>query len=123
MKFTKEHEWAELEGGVVKAGITDYAAKSLGDIVSIELPKVGAHFRQGAPLAIVDSMKASSDVYAPASGTVVEVNSALEGNPQWVNEEPLGKGWMVKLKPDDAGELNSLMDEGAYRKYTEGLKH
>lgn len=124
LKFSKEHEWVRVEGNVAVVGITGYAAKALGDIVSLELPKVGAVFKQGASLAMVDSMKASSDVYSPVSGEVVEVNSALDSSPQFVNDSPTGDGWMVKLKVGDvSGELAGLMSEADYNKYVEGLKH
>lgn len=123
-KFTKEHEWVKIEGDVATIGITDYAAHALGDIVSLELPKVGARFSQGQSVLMVDSMKASSDVYAPVSGEVVEVNSELESSPQLINESPTEKGWMVKLKVGDvSAELAKLMDESAYKKYVEESKH
>lgn len=118
MKFTKEHEWVEIREGLAVVGITDFAQKALGDIVSLELPKVGAKFKQGDSIAVVDSMKASSDVYAPVSGEVVEVNTELLTAPQLVNESPYEKGWMVKLKPSDLKELDKLMDEKAYEEYT-----
>jgi len=118
MRFTKEHEWVEVREGVAVVGITDFAQKALGDIVSIELPKIGAKFKQGEPMAIVDSMKASSDVYAPISGEVVEVNSELLAKPQLVNESPYEKGWMAKLRPSNLKELDSLMDEKAYEEHT-----
>lgn len=114
MKFTKEHEWVELREGLAVVGITDFAQKALGDIVSLELPKIGAKFKAGESMAIVDSMKASSDVYAPISGEVVEVNSELLTSPQLVNESPYEKGWMVKLKPSNPREFDKLLDEKAY---------
>ncbi|MEM3030149.1 MAG: glycine cleavage system protein GcvH [Candidatus Micrarchaeia archaeon] len=118
MRFTKEHEWVEIKEGLAFVGITDFAQKALGDIVSLELPKVGAKFKQGDSIAVVDSMKASSDVYAPVSGEVVEVNSELLTAPQLVNQSPYEKGWMVKLKPANLKELDKLMDEKAYEEYT-----
>ncbi|MBI5159020.1 glycine cleavage system protein GcvH, partial [Candidatus Micrarchaeota archaeon] len=112
LKFSKEHEWVRVEGSVAVVGITAFAAKALGDIVSLELPKVGASFKQGDSLAMVDSMKASSDIYSPVSGEVVEVNSSLDSSPQFVNDSPLDKGWMVKLKVGDvSGELGTLLSE------------
>jgi glycine cleavage system H protein len=124
MKFTKEHEWVEIKDGIALAGISDYAQHSLGDIVSLELPKVGAVFKQGQTLGVVDSMKASSEIYCPISGEVVEANKELEGNPQWVNESPQEKAWLAKLKPADLAELDKLMDEAAYKEYIAGLdKH
>ncbi len=124
IRFTKEHEWVRVEGGVATMGISDYAAKALGDIVSLELPKVGSSFKQGQSVLMVDSMKASSDVYAPVSGEVVEVNSELESSPQLVNESSTENGWMVKLKVGDvSAELAPLMNEADYKSYVEGLKH
>ncbi len=123
MKFTKEHEWAKVDGNLVVVGITDYAQNALGDVVSLELPSVGKKFKKGDSFAMVDSMKASSDVYAPISGEVVGVNNQLVDNPQWVNESPYEKAWFVKIKPDNLDELNTLMDEGAYKKYLEESKH
>ena len=123
MKFTKEHEWAKVDGNLVVVGITDYAQNALGDVVSLELPSVGKKFKKGDSFAMVDSMKASSDVYAPVSGEIVEVNNQLADNPQWVNESPYEKAWFVKIKPDTLDELNGLMDEGAYKKYLEESKH
>ena len=123
MKFTKDHEWVKVEGSMAVVGITDYAQKALGDIVSLELPKVGVKYVQGKSFSIVDSMKASSEVYAPLSGEVVEINSELNINPQWINESPYEKGWIAKLKPDNLSELDKLMGEEEYKKYCEGLKH
>lgn|SRR3989338_1971938 len=123
MKFTKEHEWAKVDGNLVVVGISDYAQNALGDVVSLELPSVGKKFKKGDSFAMVDSMKASSDVYAPVSGEIVEVNNQLADNPQWVNESPYEKAWFVKIKPDTLDELNGLMDEGAYKKYLEESKH
>ena len=117
MRFTKEHEWADARDGLVVEGITDFAQHSLGDVVSLELPKVGKAVKKGESLAIVDSMKASSDVYAAVGGQVVEVNEALLQNPQWINESPYEKGWLVKLKADDAKELETLMDELQYAEF------
>lgn len=121
MKFTKDHEWVEVRDGFAVVGISDYAQHSLGDIVSIELPKIGALLKQGQNLGVVDSMKASSEVYSPISGEVVEVNGELGSNPQWVNESPYEKGWMAKLKPSDTADMDKLMSEDEYKKYLEGL--
>ncbi len=123
MKFTKDHEWVRIEGETAIVGITDYAQKALGDIVSLELPKIGSRYDQGKHFSIVDSMKASSEVFAPLSGEVVEVNSALNDNPQWINESPHEKGWIAKFKPNNLSELDKLMDEEEYKKYCEGLGH
>ncbi|MFH1447448.1 MAG: glycine cleavage system protein GcvH [Candidatus Micrarchaeota archaeon] len=119
MKFTKEHEWVKLEGDVATVGITDYAQEQLGDVVSIDMPTVGKTVKQNDELLIIDSMKASSPVYAPVSGEVVEVNSELENSPQMVNESPLEKGWMAKLKVSDLSELDKLMGEEEYKKFVE----
>lgn len=121
MKFTKEHEWVEVKDGIAIIGISDYAQHALGDIVSLELPKIGAVFKQGQAIGVVDSMKASSEVYSPVSGEVLEANKELEANPQWLNESPQEKGWMAKLKASNLAELDSLMDEESYKKYIGGL--
>ncbi|MFH1520704.1 MAG: glycine cleavage system protein GcvH [Candidatus Micrarchaeota archaeon] len=121
MKFTKEHEWVNIKGEVAFVGISDYAQKALGDIVSLDLPKVGSTVKQGQSLGVVDSMKASSEIYSPLSGEVLEVNNELDANPQWVNESPQEKGWMAKLKPTNVSELDGLMSEEEYKKYLEGL--
>lgn len=121
MKFTKDHEWIRMDGEVAVIGISDYAQKALGDVVSLELPKVGRMLKQKESFSIVDSMKASSDVYAPVSGEVAEVNSDLNNNPQWINESPYEKGWMIKIKVANASELDALMDEAAYNTYLSGL--
>ncbi|HII53223.1 glycine cleavage system protein H [Candidatus Micrarchaeota archaeon CG08_land_8_20_14_0_20_49_17] len=123
MKFTKEHEWINVEGDIGTVGITDYAQKQLGDIVSVELPKVGAKVKQFGRLALVDSMKASSDVYASVSGEVVAVNDGLSQNPQWVNESAEEKGWFAKIKLENQGELGNLMDKLAYDEFVKGIKH
>jgi len=121
LKFTKEHEWVEIKDGLAIVGITDYAQHSLGDIVSIELPKTGSTIKQGQSLGVVDSMKASSDVYSPVSGEVVEINKELESNPQWLNESPQEKGWMAKIRLANPAEFDALMSEEEYKNYTGGL--
>ena len=121
-KFSKEHEWATLEGETAVVGITGYAQNALGDIVSIELPEKGKRFNKGESLVVVDSMKASSDVYAPLSGEVVEVNEGLNENPQWINESPEEKGWVVKLKVKDASEMEKLLTKEEYEKYLKEQK-
>src|SRR5262245_32269427 len=115
LKFTKEHEWVRIEGDVAIFGITDHAQEQLGDIVFVELPPPGKVLVQGAAAAVVESVKAASDVYAPVSGNVVEVNQALLESPQLVNQDPMGAGWFVKVKMDDAAQVEGLMDENAYR--------
>lgn len=120
LKYTSDHEWVRLEGDVAVMGITTYAAKQLGDVVFVELPGIGKSFAKGADMAVVESAKAASDVYAPVSGEVVAVNDAIVSNPQLVNDGPQGEGWFVKLKVKDAGEIEGLLDEAAYKALTGG---
>jgi glycine cleavage system H protein len=120
-RFTKEHEWIRIEGDVAVIGITDYAQGQLGDIVHVELPAVGKKVKKGDEAAVVESVKAASELYAPISGEVVAANEALGGNPALVNSSPDGDGWFVKIKPADKGELKDLMDEAAYKTYIAGL--
>lgn len=115
VKYTKDHEWVNVDGETVTVGITAYAAEQLGDVVFVELPEIGASFDQGDEMAVVESVKAASEVYAPVSGEVMAVNDALEGEPQKVNESPDADGWFVKLKLSDKGQLDDLMDEAAYK--------
>jgi glycine cleavage system H protein len=114
LKFTKDHEWLRLEGEVATVGITNFAQDKLGDMVFVELPSVGTKFKKGAVAATVESVKAASDVYAPVSGEVVEVNAKVGKDPAVVNSAPTGEGWLFKLKVADASELGSLLDEQAY---------
>jgi glycine cleavage system H protein len=114
-RFTKDHEWIRVDGDVATVGITAYAAEQLGDVVYVELPGVGKRFAQGADMAVVESAKAASDVYAPVSGEIVAVNDAITANPQLVNDGPEGEGWFVKLKLKDASELDALMDAAIYK--------
>lgn len=118
-RYTEEHEWILVDGDVATVGISEHAQDQLGDIVYVELPEQGAAFEQGGQAATVESVKAASEVYAPASGRVVETNAALADEPGLVNSDPLGKGWFFKLKLSDAAELEKLMDEQAYAKYLE----
>ena len=113
-RYTKDHEWIRIEGEEGVMGITSYAADQLGDVVFVELPEVGKSFKQGDELAVVESVKAASEVYAPVSGEIVAVNDALEDEPGKVNEAPDSEGWFVKIKVADTGELEGLMDETAY---------
>ena len=113
-RYTSSHEWVKVEGDVAVIGISHHAQDALGDIVHIELPAVGATFKAGATAAEVESVKAVSDIYAPISGTVVEVNGALDGNEGVINSDPHGAGWMFKLKLSNAGEVDGLMDAAAY---------
>ena len=119
--FTKDHEWIAIDGDEATVGITDYAQGQLGDITFVELPGEGASVSKGDSAAVVDSVKAASDVYAPASGTVTAVNAALADTPELVNSAAEGDGWLWRMTLSDAGELDALMDEAAYRKYVEGL--
>ena len=120
MKFTKEHEWIRVENGVGTVGITDYAQGQLGDVVFVELPQVGRALAQGKEAAVVESVKAASEIYAPASGTVTEVNAALGDHPGKINEDPVGAGWFFKIQLDKPAELDSLMDEAGYKSFVEG---
>ncbi|MBI3453527.1 MAG: glycine cleavage system protein GcvH [Rhodospirillales bacterium] len=121
MKFTNEHEWIRIEGDIGTIGITDYAQSQLGDVVYVELPAVGKKVTKGGDAAVVESVKAASEVYAPLAGEVTAINDHLTGNPGLVNSAPTGDGWFFKLKIADKGELAGLMDEGAYKKFIEGL--
>ena len=119
--FTKDHEWIDVDGTTATVGITNYAQSQLGDIVFVEVPAPGAQVAKGGEAAVVESVKAASDVYAPVSGTIIEGNAALEGEPALVNTAPEGDGWFFKLTLDDAGELDGLMDGAAYSAYVETL--
>lgn len=119
MKFSKEHEWIRVEGDVATIGITHHAAEQLGDLVFVELPDVGKTVAPGDEAAVVESVKAASEVYAPVSGEVIEVNSVLADEPGKVNEAPEGDGWFMKLKLSDTSELEGLMDEAAYQAFVE----
>jgi glycine cleavage system H protein len=121
MRFSKDHEWVKVEGGVATVGITAYAQEQLGDVVFVELPAIGRHVKAGEEAAVVESVKAASEVYAPISGEVTEVNSALSDTPALVNEDAEGKGWFLKLKVADTKELDKLMDAAAYKTFIEGL--
>jgi len=115
LKFTPDHEWLRVEGDVAVVGITQHAQEQLGDLVFVELPASGKSFEKGAPAAVVESVKAAVDVYAPISGQVVETNSSIVANPALVNSDPMGDGWFFKLKIADPSEIDSLMDETAYK--------
>ncbi|MDZ4306374.1 glycine cleavage system protein GcvH [Allopontixanthobacter sp.] len=119
--FTEEHEWIDVEGDTATVGITDYAQEQLGDIVFVELPDVGTLVEQGGDAAVVESVKAASDVYAPISGEVTEANGALEDDPALVNTSPEEDGWFFKLTISDKSELEGLMDEKTYGVFVEGL--
>ena len=115
MRFTKDHEWVEADGDAVTIGVTAYAAEQLGDVVFVELPDVGKDVKAGDPLAVVESVKAASDVYAPVSGEVVAVNTGLPDVPETVNAEPEKDGWFAKIKLSNPAELDALMDDAAYK--------
>ncbi len=114
MKFTKDHEWVSLDGEIATVGISKHAADALGDVVFVEVPEVGKTVAKGASFAVVESVKAASDVYAPVSGEVIEANDALSTAPETVNADPEGEGWFAKIKVSDASELDALMDQAAY---------
>lgn len=114
IRFSKEHEWLVLKEGIATTGISDFAQKQLGDIVSVELPKVGSAFKQRQPLAIVDSVKASSDIYSIVTGEVIEVNQKLLEHPELINQSPQDLGWIVKIKPSNLEEVNLLMSKDEY---------
>ena len=115
-KFSKEHEWAKLVDGTATVGITDYAAHQLGDVVFVELPTIGAAVKMGAVFGTIESVKTVSDLFAPVSGEVVAVNNNLDNNPALVNEEPLGAGWICKIKVADPKEFDKLLSEADYKK-------
>ena len=119
--YTEDHEWIKVEGDSAAVGISPYAAKALGDVVFVELPDVGAEFAKGDEAAVVESVKAASEVYSPVTGTVTEVNAALEEAPETVNASPEGEGWFLKLTLSDASELDGLMDAAKYKAFCEDL--
>ncbi|MFN4016829.1 MAG: glycine cleavage system protein GcvH [Reyranella sp.] len=120
-KYTEEHEWIRVEGDVGTIGITQYAQEQLGDVVFVDVPAAGRTVAKGEACAVVESVKAASDIYAPVGGEVVESNAALADTPGDVNAEPTGKGWFFKLKLADKGELDGLMDEAAYEAFVKSL--
>ena len=119
LRFTKDHEWIRLDGELAVVGVTDYAQSQLGDVVYVELPEIGRRVEKGKEAAVVESVKAASEVYAPASGEVAEVNEALVADPAKVNADPMGEGWFLKLRLSDLKELEGLLDEAAYRRFVE----
>jgi glycine cleavage system H protein len=120
-RYTKDHEWIRLDGNVAVVGITTYAQSQLGDVVYVELPKLGAKITKGGEAAVVESVKAASEVYAPATGEVVAVNAALEGSPATVNDDAEGNGWFLKLRLADPTQLDELMSEEDYHQYLESI--
>src|SRR5271155_157716 len=120
LRFTKDHEWVRLNGDLAVVGITDYAQSQLGDVVYVELPEIGHRVEKGKEAAVVESVKAASEVYAPVAGEVVEVNDALTADPAKVNADPMGEGWFLKLRLADPKELDGLLHEDAYKRFVEG---
>jgi glycine cleavage system H protein len=121
-KFTRDHEWLRLEeDGTITVGITDYAQDQLGDVVYVELPETGTRFEAGKDMAVVESVKAAGEVNVPLAGEVIEVNTRLAEEPELVNSDPLDDGWFIRINPDDAGDLQELMDEAEYRDYIDDL--
>ena len=121
VKYSEEHEWIRVEGDTGTIGITQYAQEQLGDVVFVDVPAAGRKVAKGEAVAVVESVKAASDIYAPVSGEVIESNAALADTPGDVNAEPMGKGWFFKIKISDKGELAGLMDEAAYAAFVKGL--
>lgn len=121
LKYTKEHEWSIGEEGTVKIGITDYAQDALGDVVFIELPQVGSVVKAGETFGVVESVKSVSDLYSPITGNIVEVNGALEEEPELVNSSPYEEGWIIKVEPANPADLDGLMSAGDYKELVESL--
>lgn len=117
VRYTKDHEWVRMDGGLAVIGISKHAAEQLGDVVFVELPAAGKSFTKGDDMAVVESVKAASDVYAPISGEIVEVNQSIVDEPAKVNEDPAGAAWFVKMRPSNAAEADALMDDAAYQAY------
>jgi glycine cleavage system H protein len=120
-RYTESHEYIRVEGEIGVIGITDFAQSQLGDVVFVELPQAGDKISKGAQAATIESVKTAAEINAPASGEVVEVNSALAETPGLINEDPFGKGWMLRVRLSDAAELDGLMDEGAYREFVKSV--
>ena len=123
LKYSKEHEWVKVEGDIAIVGITDFAQKQLTDIVFVELPEKGKHVTQGNAMAVVESVKSVSDVFAPVSGEVVDVNNELTDAPEILNKEPYGKGWIAKVKIENIGELDNLLTAEKYDTFLKETKH
>ena len=121
LRYTREHEWAKQDGDRVRVGITAYAQEQLGDVVFVELPDVGRKVQKGKDMAVVESVKAASEVYAPVTGEIVETNGGLLNEPATVNADATGAGWFCKIRLADKSELKGLMDAAAYKKFIEGL--
>ena len=123
LKYSKEHEWVKVEGDIAIVGITDFAQKQLTDIVFVELPEKGKHVTQGKAMAVVESVKSVSDVFAPVSGEIVDVNNELADSPEILNKEPYGKGWIAKVKIENKGELDNLLTAEKYGEFLKKTKH
>ena len=123
VRFSEDHEWVRIEGELGTVGITTYAQGELGDIVFVELPEIGTEVEKGAEIAIVESVKAASEIYAPVSGEVVEINAAIAANPALVNEDAMGEGWFLVIRLADPDETETLMDEAAYREHVARSDH
>ena len=121
VKYTRDHEWIRVDADTAVIGITDYAQTQLGDVVYVELPAIGRRVEKGKEAAVVESVKAASEAYAPVSGEVIAINEALSGEPGKVNADPMGDGWFLKLRIANPKELDELMDEAAYQSFVEGL--
>ncbi len=121
VRYTQDHEWVRADGAVATIGITAYAQEQLGDVVFVELPEIGKKVSQGDEAAVIESVKAAAELYAPADGEIVEVNTSLGDDPSLVNSSPTEKGWFVKLKLSDPGQIEGLMDERAYKSFVEEL--
>ncbi|MFO8063558.1 MAG: glycine cleavage system protein GcvH [Spirochaetota bacterium] len=122
VRYQKSHEWARKEGDLVVVGISDYAQDSLGDVVFVELPEVGSTLGQGETFGVVESVKSASDLYMPVGGEIAEINEALTETPETVNEAPFADGWMIKIKPSDASQYDSLLSADDYKAYVETLE-
>ncbi|MGB0748040.1 MAG: glycine cleavage system protein GcvH [Magnetospiraceae bacterium] len=120
-KYSKDHEWVEVADGIATVGISDYAQEQLGDVVFVELPNVDREVDQGDEIAVIESVKAASELYAPVSGTVVEINEDLAEDPAVINADPLGEGWFLKISLSDPSEIDDLMSEDDYQSYVDGL--
>jgi len=117
LRYTRDHEWIEVKGDTATIGVSHFAQKELGDVVFVELPEIGRRLKQGEEFGTIESVKAVSEIYSPVAGEVIEVNGALKDHPEQVNQEPYGKGWILKLRVADPGEAAGLMDAGAYTDY------
>jgi glycine cleavage system H protein len=120
LRYSSDHEWVRIEDGTLRLGITDYAQDALGDVVYVEIPEMGAQVEASGKLSEVESTKSVSDIYAPVAGTVVAVNADLADNPERLNDDPYGEGWICVLQPDDPGSLDALLDVESYRRLIEG---